>query len=423
MRYLRTISEKCMRKIAIILFPGSNCHLESCRAVKMAGMQPEIFRWNDDYNKLKEYDGYFIVGGFSYEDRVRSGAIAGRDPVIKIIKEQTEAGKPVIGICNGAQILVESGLIPGLSADNLSAGLAWNNHGYLNIWVRIKNDAKPGRCVFNNFAQGHHFKLPIAHGEGRWVIPEDLLKKLIDNGQTVFRYCDADGRIKGDYPINPNGAVYNLAGVCNPAGNVLALMPHPERTPDGQAIFESIRKYLEAGIKKLDSEIKSSIQHPASSLKLNEYQKSQDAYEFFVDLIITDNEAETLQTALDNLGYNNIKVSRLSHYEIPVYKKSDKLAGDLIKSGVLLNTNKEIAYVDDRSKLKTKSFKLLVRYKDDYDGQGKLNTLNNRLSFKSVKSVKKGVLWQVECKEETWKKILESNILFNPYSQEAQIVH
>ena len=130
-----------MSKIAIIQFPGTNCEAESFRAIKDVGMEPELFRWNRDKEDLRKFDGYFIPGGFSYEDRVRSGAIAGRDPLMKVIKQESAKGKPVIGICNGAQILVESGMIPGLEASHLGASLSWNEKGYLNIWVRIKNDS------------------------------------------------------------------------------------------------------------------------------------------------------------------------------------------------------------------------------------------------------------------------------------------
>ena len=418
-----------MPKIAIIIFPGTNCHEESFRAIKTAGLLPEFFRWNDDYNKLKEFDGYFIPGGFSYEDRVRSGAIAGRDPLMNIIKEEATPrqargrGKPVIGICNGAQILVESGLIPGLEGYHLGSGLAWNNHGYLNIWTRIKNESAAGRCAFNNFKEGHHFALPIAHGEGRWVIPEDLLKQLQENGQAVFRYCDENGEIENEFPINPNGAVYNLAGVCNPAGNVLALMPHPERTKDGIVIFESMKKYLEnpTSYKLQATSYKKDPNHKS---QITKYEKPDDALEILVDLIITDNEAETLQVALNQLGYNDVKVRRMTHWEVgfgssePV---NQKLIDNLIKSGELLNTNKEIPYINDKSKLLATSYKLLARYKDDFVGQGKLATLNNRLGIKEVKSVKKGVLWEIECSEQNWRKILESNIIFNPFSQAGMI--
>ncbi|MDP2586978.1 MAG: phosphoribosylformylglycinamidine synthase I [Candidatus Komeilibacteria bacterium] len=408
-------------RIAIIVFPGTNCHEEAYRAIKTVGLQPELFRWNDDYNKLKEFDGYFIPGGFSYEDRVRSGAIAGRDPLMNVIKEEAAKGKPVIGICNGAQILVESGLIPGLESNHLGAGLAWNSHGYLNIWTRIKNEAEPGRCAFNNFAQGHHFALPIAHGEGRWVVPEDLLKQFQANGQTVFRYCDANGEEKDEYPVNPNGAMFNLAGICNQAGNVLALMPHPERTKDGLVIFESMKHYLESDKAKTGRGATccalTKFCAPKEESKITSYQKPDEALEILVDLIITDNEAQTLQTALVGLGYNNIKVSRYAHWEVQSSDQSEKFIDDLIKSDELLNTNKEIPHVNDQSFLPSTNHQLLVRYNQDFVGQGKLATLTNRLGFKQISSVKQGVLWSIDCSASDWQKILASNILANPYSQ------
>jgi len=410
-----------MFKIAIIQFPGTNCEYESFRAVKKAGLNPEFFRWNADKEELKKFDGYFIPGGFSYEDRVRSGAIAGREPIMAIIKEEAGQGKPVIGVCNGAQILVESGLIPGLASHQLGGALAWNNHGYLNIWVNIKNDAPAGRCAFNNYPTGHYFKLPIAHGEGRFILPEDILNQLKANGQTIFRYCDDNGQIKEEFPVNPNGAIYNLAGVCNPAGNVLALMPHPERVEEGRVIFESMKKYLEKN-PKLEIRNPKQIQNPNFQNQISKYDKSEDSLEILVDLIITDNEAETLQVALANLGFNEVKVKRFTHWEVGLaLKPAVKLIDELIKSNELLNTNKEIPYVNDRSKLKPDSHKLLVRYQNDFTGAAKLDTLVNRLGLASVKSVKQGVLWEIDCGDETWRNILASNILFNPYSQEAQI--
>jgi len=406
-----------MPKIAVIQFPGTNCEYESFRAIKKAGLEPEFFRWNDDHDKLKAYDGYFIPGGFSYEDRVRSGAIAGRDPLMEVVKQEAAKGKPVIGICNGAQILVESGLIPGLESYHLGSSLAWNRKGYLNIWARIKNDSPAGRSAFNNFPPGHHFKLPIAHGEGRWVIPEELLNQLIANGQTVFRYCDEAGQIKEDYPVNPNGAVYNLAGVVNPQGNVLALMPHPERTPDGLVIFESMKKYIEGGYAKGESRLEFSKERPQSL----QYRRADNSLEILVDLIITDNEAQSLQVALNNLGFEEVKIRRFTHWEVATSDNSEEFVDQLIKSGELLNTNKEIPYVNDKSGLGQKSHKLLVRYQDDFTGQAKLDTLNNRLGLKSVQSVKQGVVWEIDCSREDWQKILDSNILFNPFSQVGMV--
>lgn len=399
-----------MKKIAVIQFPGTNCEYEGLRALKSVGLAAEFFRWNQSAGELKNYDAFYLPGGFSYEDRIRSGAIAARDPIMNAIKQEVTKGKPVLGICNGAQILVESGLIPGLDANSLGASLAANDRGYLNIWVNIKNDSEPSRCVFNNFPKGHDIRLPIAHGEGRFVIPKDLLDQLIANGQTIFRYD----------PVNPNGAVYNLAGVCNPAGNVLALMPHPERTPDGRAVFESLKDYLDGRF----------VLKPATKLsfkleenKLEKFVPEKNSLEMLVDLIITDNEAESLQTVLEQSGFDSAKVQRFTHWELGISDRQnrDQLTQKLIASGEILNTNKENAY-HDRSKLSGEWKTILVRDNDDFVGQGKLSTIKHRLGMEQVNSVKRGVVWRINASDSDWNKILKSNILFNPYSQKGYML-
>ncbi len=415
-----------MFKIAIIQFPGTNCEQESARAIKKAGMKPEYFRWNENLSKLKFCDGFFIPGGFSYEDRVRAGAIAARDPLMRAIKREVEVGKPLIGVCNGAQVLVESGLIPGLEGYHLGASLAHNNHGYLNIWVNIKSEAEEGRSAFNDFKQDHYFKLPIASGEGRFVIPESLLNQLIQNNQIIFRYCDDKGIIQDKFPINPNGSMYNIAGVCNPRGNVLALMPHPERIENGQAIFESIRKYLQKlRIASHEPKIKpyKKLQFLNKNNKIIKYIKPKKSIEMLVELIITDNEAQTLQISLNNLGFKNIKVKRFVHWEISLNNKSDKLIDDLIISGELLNANKEIPYVDNFAKIKVNKTtnRILVRDKKSFTDDEKLDTLKNSLGMPEITFLKKAVLWDIECSRKDWKEILRKNILFNPYSQDGLI--
>ena len=182
-----------------------------------------------------------------------------------------------------------------------------------------------------------------------------------------------------------------------------------------------MKKYLEKN-PKLEIRNPKQIQNPNFQNQISKYDKSEDSLEILVDLIITDNEAETLQVALANLGFNEVKVKRFTHWEVGLaLKPAAKLIDELIKSNELLNTNKEIPYVNDRSKLKPDSHKLLVRYQNDFTGAAKLDTLVNRLGLASVKSVKQGVLWEIDCGDETWRNILASNILFNPYSQEAQI--
>jgi phosphoribosylformylglycinamidine synthase len=269
-----------MKKIAIIQYPGSNCEYETAGAVRASGMEAEIFRWNRDAVSLDKYDGYIIPGGFSYQDRVRAGAIAAKKSIMRTIFGEAAKGKPVLGICNGAQVLVESGMIPGVNPGELEMALAPNagTSGYYCNWVHVVHSTQKGKCAFTClFEKSEVFPIPVAHAEGRFVTrKKELIESLDSNGQIVLRYSTADGKVEDRFPVNPNGSTDNIAGICNPSGNVLALMPHPERAawlrqvPDdtgdeyaeakraaygnwqrmteagpGRKIFESMREYLE----------------------------------------------------------------------------------------------------------------------------------------------------------------------------------
>lgn len=256
-----------MIKIAVILFPGINCEDETLDAVKSAGMDGRIFRWNEKPELLKDFDGYIIPGGWSYEDRIRAGCISARDPIIAEIKKQAEKGKPVLGICNGAQVLVESGMVPDIKG-GVEMALAPNINpfisGYYVSWVYLKSSSKK-KTAFTTGADTV-FRIPIAHGEGRFkTADKELLNELKKNDLIPFRYCDENGEIVYDFPVNPNGSMFNMAAVCNKKGNVMAMMPHPERAnwerqvpgfkgsfeeceEKGPArfIFESMKSYIEA---------------------------------------------------------------------------------------------------------------------------------------------------------------------------------
>ncbi len=252
-----------MAKIAVIMFPGSNCENETARAVEASGMKAKIIRWNDIAG-LSNYDGYILPGGWSYEDRIRAGVISAQDPIIKVIKQEAEKGKVVLGICNGCQILVESGIIPGFK-DKVQMALAPNVNpfvsGFYCTWVKIKNASKKSTAFNLTMDEDEVISIPIAHAEGRFATKNKvLIQQLIANEQLLFRYCDELGNIADKFPVNPNGSLINIAGVCNKKGNVLAMMPHPERAswmrqvPEmhskgekagpGSKIFESIKEYL-----------------------------------------------------------------------------------------------------------------------------------------------------------------------------------
>ena len=219
--------------IAVIYFPGNNCEEESLRAVLAAGMDGKIVRWNERRG-IEKYDGLIIPGGWGYEDRIRAGVIMAKDPVFDIIKREAENNKPVLGICNGAQALVECGMIPGLK-NNVEMALAPNKNpfvsGYYCTWIYIKSAEEKNRCIFTKFIEKDEvMPIPVAHGEGRFVTKDnELVSKLIKNKQIIFQYSTKDGKIEESFPTNPNGAMHNIAAICSKNGNVMAIMPHPER--------------------------------------------------------------------------------------------------------------------------------------------------------------------------------------------------
>ena len=261
--------------IAVIYFPGNNCEEESLKAVLAAGMDGRIVRWNERRG-IEKYDGFILPGGWGYEDRIRAGVIMAKDLIFNSIRKEAENGKPVLGICNGAQALVECGMIPGLK-NKVEMALAPNKNpfvsGYYCAWVNVKSAQDKGRSVFTSFTEKNDVvPIPIAHGEGRFIAKDkELIGKLIKAKQIIFQYSTKDGKIEENFPTNPNGAVNNIAAICNKMGNVMAIMPHPERAsfirqlPDSAElknkfagnitamedpapslhIFESMKKYLE----------------------------------------------------------------------------------------------------------------------------------------------------------------------------------
>jgi len=226
-------------QIAVIQYPGTNCEYETAEAIRFTGMQAELFRWNRDPGELDDFDGYVFPGGFSYQDRIRAGAVASRKQIIRSILTAAETGKPVLGICNGAQILIESGMTPGITWGDVQMSLARNKAvsaggvktGFHCDWIFVRNAQKENPGCFNLcYEKDEVFPVPVAHAEGRFTTADpEIAGKLTTSNLVGFQYCDANGNILPNYPFNPNGALLNIAGLYNVAGNVLAFMPHPER--------------------------------------------------------------------------------------------------------------------------------------------------------------------------------------------------
>lgn len=217
-------------RLAVIQFPGSNCEYETRRAAEYYGFDASIVRWNDS-GDWSQFDAFILPGGFSYQDRVRAGAISAKLPVMAQIAVAASQGVPVLGICNGCQILAESGLISGAS-DTVNVGMSPNMKdgkpvGFICDWKYVRAE-NPEKSVFTRYFDSTDvLPIPINHGEGRFVLDPGTAQSL---GQiATFRYCDENGVISSEYPINPNGAAHSIAGISNFAGNVMGVMPHPER--------------------------------------------------------------------------------------------------------------------------------------------------------------------------------------------------
>ncbi|WXG42610.1 MAG: phosphoribosylformylglycinamidine synthase I [Promethearchaeati archaeon SRVP18_Atabeyarchaeia-1] len=231
-----------MLKVAIIDFPGSNCRYDTLHVLKDVLRVDARLIWHKEFND-HDYDIAILPGGFSYGDHLRAGIIAAFSPALKSIRRMAADGKPVLGICNGFQILVESGLLPGALLRNscLTFVCKW-------IYLRVENNKSP---LTRSLTKGAILSLPIAHGEGRYFIDEEAMQEMKRNNQIVFKYVDKSGETTDE--SNPNGALDNIAGICNTEGNVAGLMPHPERsserilspngTEDGLSILRSMIEF------------------------------------------------------------------------------------------------------------------------------------------------------------------------------------
>ncbi|MER3429572.1 MAG: phosphoribosylformylglycinamidine synthase I [Blastocatellia bacterium] len=223
-------------KFGVIVFPGSNCDHDAYHVVSKHVGQPVDFIWHRETN-LNGFDAVIIPGGFSYGDYLRPGALARFSPVMKAVKEFAANGGFVFGICNGFQILCESGLLPGALLRNSGQNFICR---YVNI--RVENSQTP---YTSEIEPEKPLSIPIAHADGNYFCDDATYHQLEENGQIIFRYCDEAGETTPE--SNPNGARGNIAGICNLDGNVLGMMPHPERaceellgSTDGLGIFRSL---------------------------------------------------------------------------------------------------------------------------------------------------------------------------------------
>ncbi|HAA16380.1 MAG TPA: phosphoribosylformylglycinamidine synthase I [Cytophagales bacterium] len=229
-------------KFGVVIFPGSNCDADTLHVLGNVMQVEVVSLWHKDHD-LQGCDFIVLPGGFSYGDYLRSGSIARFSPIMNEVVNHAQKGGYVMGICNGFQVLTEAGLLPGALLHN-------SNQRFICKNIHLKPVSRKG-LPSQQISTDATLKVPIAHGEGNYFIRPENLKKLQDQDQILFRYCDADGNVTE--AANPNGSVYNIAGVMNEQGNVFGMMPHPERASeqalgntDGRQVFESILSLVNA---------------------------------------------------------------------------------------------------------------------------------------------------------------------------------
>jgi phosphoribosylformylglycinamidine synthase subunit PurQ / glutaminase len=225
-------------KFGVVTFPGSNCDEDMVYVLEtIMGQQVERL-WHKD-TSLKGVDFVVLPGGFSYGDYLRSGAIAKLSPIMGEIMNHADKGGYVMGICNGFQILTESGLLQGALLHN-------NNQKFICKNVYLK-PATSNSAITKGLDASKAYKIPIAHGEGRFYAPDDTMKSILDNDQVLFHYVNEEAQVSET--SNPNGSLHNIAGICNPGRNVFGMMPHPERAADGALANEDGKRFFESILK------------------------------------------------------------------------------------------------------------------------------------------------------------------------------
>jgi phosphoribosylformylglycinamidine synthase subunit PurQ / glutaminase len=262
-------------RVCVIRVGGTNCDAETQRVLQELGVKATTRHLNElsKQRNLLDFQALIFPGGFSYGDYVRSGAIFARMLTAKLGRDLSkfiDDSRPILGICNGFQILVEMGLLPGFEGMSAypEASLATNiPQGFKCEWIYIRNEDH-NKCIFaRKIPRGKVLRMPIAHGEGRFLFPKEkeeaLMQKLIDNDMVTMRYCNSNGTdANGEFPSNPNGSLHDIAGICNKEGTIFGLMPHPERAfywwqqpdwtkqqcmsqfGDGKLIFEGLLEHL-----------------------------------------------------------------------------------------------------------------------------------------------------------------------------------
>lgn len=407
--------------LAVVAFPGNNCEIETARAAERNGFKAFILRWNQ-VEEIGKFDAYILPGGFSFEDRGRSGSIAAREPIFDALRAEAAQGKIILGICNGAQMIAESGLIP-VGENPLPCALADNvrrdvtghviGTGYYNVWAKITPERTD--TAFTNKVD-EVINVPIAHGEGRFTSTSDDVHAALKNGSHVgFRYCDDDGNVSDQYPVTPNGAEYAVAMMVNKEGTVGGIMPHPERFPDsfeGDQILQSMYAWITEN--KSPSTVKVGDLSTQAVPEVKPFKVNSTATVLEKTLIITDNEGFSVNQAATAIVGKTFKLDKSFVYVI----EGSASVADLESTGLIANPNKEnlVAF-------EPKPNQFLVELREDDSALHLAEQLTEEL--KTNITVRRFKAWNFDSALETTdiEKVLANGLLCNPNSGRLRMAY
>lgn len=418
-----------MIRFAILSFPGSTGERGAVSAFVRNGMEAEVVRWNEmDRLESEDFDGYFLSGGRSFGGAGRGGVVASREPIMEMVRREAEKGRVVLGVGDGAQILVESGLVPGCEGDALACGLAPNapEGRFSGGWALVKDASPRGRSAFGD--SGGLLRLPMACSEGRFVFASpETLKRIKKNGQVLYEYADVQGGVAKMFPENPTGSEGAVAALCNPSGNVMAMVPQPERDARGSGdhVFRSMRAWIER---------RGKAEYPplgSCGLKEDIRPFSPSGMEILISPGFQDEEEKIVMRLLARLGFK-VRLRRFRYLAIdrgPGLMREKAIEG-LLEAGLLSKMKGERAMVriegetyevkpeEGLRKIEAHAERwVVVMPKGDVGAGAEKEMVSHHLG-NGVRGLRRGVVWEIEgADEERRYAIIRTKILYNPAFQ------
>lgn len=423
-----------MSRIAIIYFPGTTGVPTVQRALTAVGLAYDRVLWNITTG-LEQYDAFVLPAGFSFGDRVRPGVVAAHTPLMQWLKHAAQQGKPILGIGNGCQILIEAGLLPGVSGNALAGATTMNvrkqTQGILGIGlyhskVYVKHVAPDRRTRFTNgLATSTVLPGRVADSAGSFIFPEELALELEHHQQVLFKYCTAEGEVLNDFPINPNGAMWGIAGLCNPAGNVVGYIPELERDEQGTVLFAGLQRSLAQPVVSNASP----LQWQPGTITVKRHHASVESLDLYATSTQTQFAAQHVETILQKKGFQ-VQVKCRQYWEIWHDVDKPQLAAftkTVVQSGLLVDQT-IAAYTPTWVPI-ADTVNVLIRDTNDYEGKYVAQQLRQKYGIIGIENVLKGTIWELSFpadiaieKMNVTGQILQTYVLHNPYAQECMVI-